>query len=491
MAPYQAYTPTVVFADVPVQDWAHAVSNNVNMTQLGWNADASRVEAGKLFHNAHLTTAHVVKNYVDEHVVGLNHHVGQALQAAFENNDEHEGRLMLLEDKVRSLEALVTTQAELLRLYKTQMDQIPADAGRGVSRTKVPDPPTFSGSDNKMNLEDWLNQLTLYCSATGIVTDHQMIVCALMRLRNPASTYMKKYFDDNRVKKDLGTWDKFVRELSGIYGQRDDKEGAKEEITQLWSNTALASKDFIKFAEQYRTLARIVEYEDKIHIDKIKGVIPRDLRNSVIFYELAGQMPTEWEKYLELLLAAYKELHPDKARGAIFGKSSGGKDPNAMEIDAASKGKGKPKEVNSQERKAKFCQLCANKGNKSKAKTHNTADCYDKPGNEGKRPKASTSSPSTNAQGNKGAQRPQGKPTWKARLMEVLGQLSDDDDTDTPAGTINVNTASIQEIDDPTPAEQGATARIDEVQTGPSRTTGQNMSRRVMRQSQMDFPEGL
>ena len=75
--------------------------------------------------------------------------------------------------------------------------------------------------------------------------------------------------------------------------------------------------------------------------------------------------------------------------------------------------------------------------------------------------------------------------------MEVLGQLSDDDDTDTPAGTINVNTASIQEIDDPTPAEQGATARIDEVQTGPSRTTGHNMSRRVMRQSQMDFSEGL
>ena len=122
MAPYQAYTPAVVFAVVPVQNWAHAVSNNVNMTQLGWNADASRVEPGKLFHNAHLTTAHVVKNYVDEHVVGLNHHVEQALHAAFKNNDEHEGQLMLLEDKVRSLEALVTTQAELLRLYKTQMD---------------------------------------------------------------------------------------------------------------------------------------------------------------------------------------------------------------------------------------------------------------------------------------------------------------------------------------------------------------------------------
>jgi hypothetical protein len=82
-----------------------------------------------------------------------------------------------------------------------------------------------------MSLEDWMNQVALYCSSSGIVTDHQRIVTALTRLRSPATTYMKKYFDDNRLGKDLGSWDNFASELNAIYGRRDDKEGAKDEIT--------------------------------------------------------------------------------------------------------------------------------------------------------------------------------------------------------------------------------------------------------------------
>ena len=72
--------------------------------------------------------------------------------------------------------------------------------------------------DSKMSLEDWLNNLTLFCSASGIVTDHQKIVCALARLRSPATVYLKKYFDDNTAGKDLGEWTKFVKELkmSGV-----------------------------------------------------------------------------------------------------------------------------------------------------------------------------------------------------------------------------------------------------------------------------------
>ncbi|KAJ3739625.1 hypothetical protein EV360DRAFT_22980, partial [Lentinula raphanica] len=58
-----------------------------------------------------------------------------------------------LTNEVHSLRQIVETQAELLRAYKAQLDKLPADAGAGPFRgPKVPDPPTFSGTDNKMQL---------------------------------------------------------------------------------------------------------------------------------------------------------------------------------------------------------------------------------------------------------------------------------------------------------------------------------------------------
>jgi len=45
----------------------------------------------------------------------------------------------------------------------------------------------------------------------------------------------------------------------------------------LWVNKDLAKKNFIKYAKRYRTLARIVNYSDEVHIGKIKEVIPDKL----------------------------------------------------------------------------------------------------------------------------------------------------------------------------------------------------------------------
>jgi len=91
-------------------------------------------------------------------------------------------------------------------------------------------------------------------------------------------------------------------------------------------------------------------------------------------------------------MQAYKALHLDKTQGAIFSpeanveKSEGKKDPDAMEIDEIHKKEGK---------NLRYCQICAGKGFKNKAKMHNTVDCYDKPGNEDKRPhKTSSQKPS-------------------------------------------------------------------------------------------------
>jgi len=48
-----------------------------------------------------------------------------------------------------------------------------------------------------------------------------------------------------------------------------------------------------------------------------------------------------------------------------------------MEIDEIHKKEGK---------NLQYYQICTGKGFKNKAKIHNTIDCYDKPGNEDKRP---------------------------------------------------------------------------------------------------------
>jgi len=117
------------------------------------------------------------------------------------------------------------------------------------SKTKVPEPPTFAGLENKMHLHDWLSQITLYCLASGITLNSQKIVCALTRLRASASTYMKSYFDKIQAELDVGSWGDFAQELKNIYRQRDDKEGAKKELTALWVNKDLAKKNFVKYAE--------------------------------------------------------------------------------------------------------------------------------------------------------------------------------------------------------------------------------------------------
>ena len=87
-------------------------------------------------------------------------------------------------------------------------------------------------------------------------------------------------------------------------------------------------------------------------------------------------------------MQAYKALHPDKAQGTIFSpeanveKSRGKIDPDAMEIDEIQKKEGK---------NLRYCQICARKGFKNKAKMYNTVDCYDKPSNEDKRPHKTSS----------------------------------------------------------------------------------------------------
>ncbi|THU76158.1 hypothetical protein K435DRAFT_903017 [Dendrothele bispora CBS 962.96] len=243
------YVPYV--ADI--SNWDEQVSRNIDMEAMGFSTPEQRGQLRILLRNAHEVTIATAKNYVDSHIDEFSTWMNEALDTAFKNNSQ-------LQQQIATLEKLVDSQRELLQSYKVQLDRIPADAGSGHKASKIPEPPTFSGSDNKMTLEE------------------------TARLQSPATTYMKSYYDKVRLGQDLGSWLNFVKELNQIYGKRDDKEGAKDEITALWSNKGLASKDFIKYAEQYRTLARILDYRDGLHIDKLHDVIPQELRNSLVMY---------------------------------------------------------------------------------------------------------------------------------------------------------------------------------------------------------------
>ena len=60
----------------------------------------------------------------------------------------------------------------------------------------------------------------------------------------------------------------------------------KKELTVLWVNKNLAKKNFVKYVERYRMLAKIVNYSNKVYIDKIKKIIPNKLQNVLVIYEI-------------------------------------------------------------------------------------------------------------------------------------------------------------------------------------------------------------
>jgi len=174
----------------------------------------------------------------------------------------------------------------------------------------------------------------------------------------------------------------------------------------------------------------------------MKEVIPNELRNALIIYEITNQSPKIWDDYLKLLMQVYKALHLDKTQGIIFSpeanveKSRGKKVPDAMEIDEIHK-----KEV----KNLQYCQICTGKGFKNKTKMHNTVDYYNKPSNEDKHPyktssqKLSPPGPSKNK-----------NQLLRARLMKLLEEESDNPEF--PPEDINVDSVSIEEIPDPVPS---------------------------------------
>jgi len=87
-----------------------------------------------MLRNAHQGTSLLLKNYID-----------QVLNKAI---NYYNGALTTTYNRIAALEAKVTCLwRELTRL----------PGGNITSKTKVPEPPTFAGSENKMYLHNWLS----------------------------------------------------------------------------------------------------------------------------------------------------------------------------------------------------------------------------------------------------------------------------------------------------------------------------------------------
>ena len=140
----------------------------------------------------------------------------------------------------------------------------------------------------------------------------------------------------------------------------------------------------------------------------------------------------------------------------------------------------------------KFCQICSGLGKKGASKTHNTADCYSKPENANKRPQPQTSSSgsgtsasrSAGADHNKGKGKPQQRKSFKARLLEVLDSLNDDEDSGDDEGTsateVKTRTARIEEI-----------VEEEEVESPAVKTARASKKKGSSSKTESDFPKGM
>jgi len=87
-----------------------------------------------MLRNVHQETSLLLKNYIDQVLNGAINHYNGALTTAYNR--------------------IATLEVEVICLWE-ELTRLPG--GNIASKTKVPEPPIFAGSENKMHLHDWLS----------------------------------------------------------------------------------------------------------------------------------------------------------------------------------------------------------------------------------------------------------------------------------------------------------------------------------------------
>ena len=221
MSTFNNFATTVFFSDFSAKNWDMLVKDGISAEHMFQNETEIQ-----MLQNTHQGTSLLFKNYIDQVLNGVINYYNSALTTIY-------NRIATLKVEVIHL------QEELTRLPR----------GNITFKTKVLELPTFASSENKIYLYNWLSQIALYCLASGIISDNQKIICALICLHASTSTYIKLYYDKVQTGLSIGSWNNFAQELKNIYRQQNDKKGAKKELIVLWVNKDLARKNFVKYVE--------------------------------------------------------------------------------------------------------------------------------------------------------------------------------------------------------------------------------------------------
>jgi len=126
---FNNFTTTVSFSDFSAENWNVLVKDGISTKHMSW--DETKIQ---MLQNVHQGTSLLLKNYIDQVLNRAINHYNSALTTAY-------NRIATLETEV------ICLQREPTRLSR----------GNITSKTKVPEPPTFVGSENKMHLHNWLS----------------------------------------------------------------------------------------------------------------------------------------------------------------------------------------------------------------------------------------------------------------------------------------------------------------------------------------------
>ena len=296
-------------------DWRANVQRNMTDERVETLGSDDRIGAiHEMIYNAHLATLDAIAVHTRNVAVQIVHYIDQAAN--------HLDSIAASKATLEDLKKLVDADDLILKHLQKQVQQIPLSQSSGGSsrQPKIGEPPEFNGSDGKVKFNEWLNKVKLWFVHEGVVTDRQRISVAMNKLSGAAAQYMEPWIKGLTDGTTIGTWDEFVTEMKVQYRQKDQKEGAKRELTKLFTNKDLAKKDFIKYAGNFRTLGRLSEYTDELLIDKLHNIIDKDMRVALIGVETHSKLPTTWNAYLDLLLTMHRKLNPEKLQAHIFTK---------------------------------------------------------------------------------------------------------------------------------------------------------------------------
>lgn len=192
---YNYYNLNILFSTLDKTVFRDCAGNRVDSKQAGLTSGLVRDSIYSLLRN--ITQYLLEVRYLDtaQHLAHMADHYNCEVNDAFIKIK----RLSKDYENLSQAFNLVTITIKFLKAKadctEKQLDNLPQAVGTGIKKgLKIAEPPIFNGSNSKIMLQHWLNQIALFCSVSGIVMDHKKIVTALSRIHSLAADYLKEFY---------------------------------------------------------------------------------------------------------------------------------------------------------------------------------------------------------------------------------------------------------------------------------------------------------